>query len=66
MKKVDIVEVITECIKKKIIGEWKHEGYMYGKSCDQVSFIIDGQVYVISIEAESNIEKLLNPYSKGK
>lgn len=66
MKKVDIVEVITECIKKKIIGEWKHEGCIYGKSCDQVSFIIDGQVYVISIAAQSEIDQILEPYSKAK
>lgn len=66
MKTVHIMEAIAECIEKKILGEWKHEGYIDGTNSEQVRFIIDGQVYVVSIVAESHIEKLLEPHSKAK
>ena len=66
MKTVDIMETIAECIEKKILGEWKHEGYIDGMESERAHFEIDGKKYVITIEPETSIEKVLEAYSNGR
>lgn len=50
MKTVDIVEMVSDAIEKKIIGEWKHEGGILSASSEHVDFEIDGKEYVIAIK----------------
>lgn len=50
MRTVDIAEVIAETIEKKILGEWKHEGYAGGVYTDRVRCTIDDKEYVIEVK----------------
>ena len=59
MKTVDIMETIAECIEKKILGEWKHEGYIDGTESERVFFKIDDRKYVVTIEERSTIDELI-------
>ena len=59
MKIADIVEAIAECIEKKILGEWKHEGYIDGTERDRVFFNLDGRRYAVTIEEKSAVDELI-------
>ena len=50
MKTVDIMEMLTDAIDKKIFGEWKHEGFICGNSSEHINFEIDGKEYVLRIK----------------
>jgi hypothetical protein len=50
MKKSDIVIVIQEGIEKKIIQEWKHEGYIGGCNDHSCCVVIDGIEYEIIVQ----------------
>lgn len=50
MKSVDIIEIISQTIEQKVIKEWKHEGYIDILHSDDVSVVIDGKRFIISIK----------------
>jgi hypothetical protein len=50
MKTVDIMEALTTAIEKRILGEWKHEGFIGGFTSEHIEFEIDGRKYVLRIE----------------
>lgn len=50
MRTVDIAEVIAETIEKKILGEWKHEGYAGGVCANEIKCTIDDKEYSIEVK----------------
>ena len=65
MKEIHIMAAIAECIEKKILGEWKHEGYIDGMESDRVFFNLDGKRYVVTIGERSAVDELiLDKYDK--
>ncbi len=49
MKIADIIEEITNHIEEKMLGEWKHEGYIDGCTSDEACVVIDGKKYEIKV-----------------
>ncbi len=56
MKIAYITEEITNHIEKKMLGEWKHEGYIDGFTSDEVYAVIDGKKYEIKVRETAESE----------
>jgi len=50
MNENDLLEVIIESIENKVIKEWKHKGYIDLLHTDDVTMVIDGNRYLISVK----------------
>lgn len=57
MKTCDITETIVNLLEKKILDEWKHEGYNDGFSSNQIAMVIDGKRYLITVEEKETDER---------
>ena len=49
MQQAHISEAIAKMIEDKILGEWKHEGYIDKTYSDGVNACIDGKHYLIKL-----------------
>jgi len=50
MEPTDFIEIISKTIEQKVIKEWKHKGYIDVMHSDDVSVVIDGKRFVISVK----------------
>lgn len=56
MTKQNIMETVADLIEKKIIGEWKHEGYIDRIYSDGVDFELDGKHYSLILKCHEEGE----------